>query len=197
MASIHIWSFQLPGGVLSPEGARIDNVQDQGGVPMELRLAGGDRLVGIDLEDREVIAEQHGLVGTRITVSADDEPYELLIGGVTPDDELWISDRLAVEAYELYYRPLTRDDWTPLCPPDHRDARAGNALAFNGDVYDSGYRSITVGPEAEGRLNIACSDSAIYKMHKAGHTTAAQRRTGITTTVAQRRAMLNAWTSNI
>jgi hypothetical protein len=46
-------------------------------------------------------------------------------------------------------------------------------------------------------MTIACAQSAPYKMYKLAHTTTAQNQLGIVTTVAQRRALLNAWTSNV
>ena len=75
--------------------------------------------------------------------------------------------------------------------------RRSTALVFRGDIYNPVTKQITIGMPTLGWANIACADSALYKMHRVGYTTPAENRLGIDTTRDQRQAMLNAWTANV
>jgi hypothetical protein len=181
-----------------PEDVRVTGVH-RNGVPMKLRVADGDYLVGVDpVMPWVVLAHGTTLPGTRIKVSLKGEPYEILVSGAAPTEKFWVGAKLPIWRYELRYRALSGGDthYFPLCSEADGDPDMIQALVFEGDDYTPDTKQITVGPQTAGWMNIACADSAIYKMHTTGHTTAAQKN-GLLTTPAQRHAMLNAWTSNV
>lgn len=193
---VHIGS--LPSET-TPEGVQITGIEDKNGVPMRFKVADGDYLLGVDPVSGVVIAEGTGLVGTRIEVLVKNNPYEILIEWADPSEKFWVGAELPIWRYRFRYRALSGADtrtYHALCSEGDRDPTMLSALVFEGDLYDPDTKDITVGPAAAGWMNIACAGSAIYKMHTVGHTTAAQK-TGVVTTLPQRRAMLNAWTSNV
>jgi hypothetical protein len=209
---VYFWRLHLPnlgdpgGGMENPEGVRITSVVDQGGTPMQLQLVEGDRLRGVDPVDGTPIAEHGALRGTQIRVSVKGEEFEILIDKVLPDsngagpiERFWIKAKSQIETYELRYRPLDSgiEVPPPLCSEGDGDPNKIHALVFGGEIYHPVTKTITAGPEAAGWINIACAGSALYKMHKIGHTSAAQARLQYETSPEQRRAMLNAWTANV
>jgi hypothetical protein len=167
--------------------------------PMRLKVVDGDQLIGVDPADEATtLAMGQALVNTRIRVWMAGELYAIKIKAVTHTETFWVGANLPIERYAFEYRPLADgpgDDYTPLCSKG-ADPTMLEAFVFEGDLYDPDTKRITVGALTKGWMNIACADSAIYKMHKIGHTTAAQK-TGVVTTLPQRHAMLNAWTSNV
>ena len=197
---VYFWRLHV-GGKPNPEGVRITGVKKANGEKMKLEAvaAEGDRLRGMSLGSPVLVTEHAGLIGTRIAISLDGKPYEILINAVAPDERFWaVAGATTIESYELLYSPLSADERPrPLCSEDDDQPARLRALVFTGDLYNPRTKEITVGAETNGWLNIACERSAIYKMHKIGYTTAAQGRLGKATSVPQRRAMLNAWTSNV
>jgi hypothetical protein len=182
----------------TPEGVQISAVQ-RNGVPMRLKLTGGDYLVGVHPVTGGVLAQGTTLAGMRIEVLVNGEPYEIVLDAAAPSVKFWVGTELPIWRYRFRYRALSGPDtrtYRALCSEGDGDPNMLEALVFEGDLYDPDTKGITVGPATAGWMNIACVDSAIYKMHLAGHTTAAQK-TGVVTTLAQRRALLNAWTSNV
>jgi ADYC domain len=137
--------------------------------------------------------------------------FAIRITGVHRKDGLpfWVGDKRMIETYDFHYTPIS--DSTPpdskfpspaLCSEGDNDPSKITAIVFGGDLYDPVTKKITVGSMTDGWFNIACADSAIYKMHRIGYTSAAQRWLqnppfNITTSITQRRAMLNAWTANV
>lgn len=198
LGGVELWQLDL---LARPDGGdvRITGVHRRDGAPMRLRLAGdGDRLVGVDPATGAVIAERAALEGTKLLVSAKLAPYEITVKRVAPgEQQFWVGAQLPIETYELWSRSLPGGRELPLCSRGARDPSQNHAMAFGGDLYDRETLSVTTGPSARGWVNIACANSARYKMHKIGHTSAAQARLGIQTTLAQRRAMFNAWTGNV
>jgi hypothetical protein len=177
-------------------------------VPLQLELVHGDRLRGVTAAGN--IVEHTALVGTRIGISAKVEDqlkqYEIIIGGVAPivtsggagpEEWFWVGAQRPIEAYDFVYTPIGTEERRPLCAEVDGNPSRLRGLVFGGDLYDPRTKAITTGPETGGWFNIACLESAIYKMHKIGYTSAAQDRLGIVTTIEQRRAMLNAWTANV
>jgi hypothetical protein len=69
------------------------------------------------------------------------------------------------------------------------DAIQGQALIFRGDLYDSRLKTVEVTTDDNPWFNIACSGSAVAKMHLFGHTTASSYD-GRVTTQPQRQAVL-------
>jgi hypothetical protein len=193
---LHVGS--LP-GLPNTEQVQIVGVH-KGGVPMQLEVRDGDYLLGRSMTGA-VYAQGTTLPGTRIQVTVKDQPYELRITGAAPSEKLWVGAQQSIWTYQFSYRRLFGPDQRtehPLCSEGDGDPGKLSALVFAGDLYDPATKEIEVGPATDGWINIACADSAIYKMHKIGHTSAAQGKGGIpATSVAQRRAMLNAWTSKV
>lgn len=205
---VYFWRLHF-GGNANPEGVRITSIHAPNGGAMKLELVDGDRLRGGDASFGYV--EHTALIGTKIRVSmwvkGQLAEYEILIKGVASsvpigaaEEWFWVRNPLPIEAYDFYYRPLVGPDQRlerPLCSEADGDPTMLRALVFGGDIYHPTTKKIEVGLATKDWMNIACADGAIYKMHKIGHTTAAQGRLGKPTSVAQRRAMLNAWTSNV
>lgn len=202
-------------GLPNPEHVRIIAVQHQG-APMTLEVVGGDRLRG--WKTSPVPVEHADLIGTRIVVTVPIEgqikTYEITITAVAPTgpgglaapkEWFWVDTGpeypTPIEAYDFRYRRIAPDlerEPRPLCAEGDNDPNKLSALVFSGDIYDPVTKEIYVGLETANWFNIACVDSAIYKMHKIGYTAAAGAKPKIPTTkVKQRRAMLNAWTSNV
>lgn len=206
VGGVYFWQLHIGSlpGLANEKGVRITGITNAGGNPLQFRLADGDRLLGVDPVTGAVLAEGTTLLGTRIALDVNGVPYELRIDWAAPSESFWVGAPLPIWQYSFRYRPLPSEQnpgrterWRPLCSEGDGDPTLVHAMVFGGDRYDPETKQITVGPETRGWMNIACAESAIYKMHKIGHTSAAQSRLGLVTTVAQRRAMLNAWTSNV
>ena len=180
------------------------------GVALKL-IAGppGDRLIAVDPTTDVPLLTGTMLEHTRIDVLVKGKPYQIWIEKVSPSwaqDSFWVSPQL-IETYDFAYAPITEEDnprdephdkqW--LCSLANQDPQHPmiRAIVFEGDVYDPDTKAITIGPRAAGWFNIACENGAPYKMHKIGHTSVAQSRLGIVTSLDKRRAMLNAWTANV
>ncbi len=201
MDGVYFWRLHvatLP-GLPSPEGVQITSVQ-KNGTPMRLEVVNGDELFAVHPVTGAVIAQGTSLPGTRIDVSVNGQPYEIFIEWAAPSESFWVGSGLPIWRYRFKYRPLFgagHRKYKPLCSEGDNDPTQLDALVFAGDLYDPDTKAITIGPATAGWMNIACAGSAIYKMHTVGHTSAAEARLGIPTTLDQRRAMLNAWTSNV
>ncbi|HWO17390.1 MAG TPA: ADYC domain-containing protein [Kofleriaceae bacterium] len=199
---VYFWRMHVGSmpGLQNPEGVQIVGVQ-KGGVPLRLQVEDGDRFQAVTPLGGIVQAEGPGLIDTRIRVTSRGKLYEIRIAAVQ-SDVFWVgSPPQQLWAYDFRYRqindPLQRAE-RPLCSEGDGDPNKVTALVFAGDLYDPVTKEIEVGPSTDGWLNIACVDSAIYKMEKMGHTAAAVGKGGIPmTSVAQRRALLNMWTANV
>lgn len=199
VAGVYFWRLHV-GGLPNPEGVAITGAKNIGGSPMQLAAAPeGDRLIGVSLDGLSTVTQGTSLIGTRISLLVGGQSYEIIIDWVEPTEKFWVVDGTkSIESYTFLYRPLgSAVRPIPLCSDEDGNPALLRALVFTGDLYNPATKHITVGPETDGWLNIACAGSATYKMHKIGYTTAAQGRLGLMTTIAQRRAMLNAWTSNV
>jgi len=188
-------------GVKNPEKVRVTKVLAPDGVtPMKLRAV-GDRLEGTQLTDY-VVRHHSALVGSQILIEVDGAPgvIRIVATGLEPFwvDPVWASG--TIETYDFYYRPLDgiTEVEVPLCSEGDGDPNMISAIVFGGDIYDDDTKEVLVAPEqTKGWMNIACVNSAPYKMHKIGYTNAAQARLGYVTTQEQRQAMLRAWTSAV
>jgi hypothetical protein len=196
VGGVYFWSLHL-GGATNQEGVRITSVH-KNGVSMKLQLVDGDRLRGVHPVTGALIVEDTSLPGTRIKLSVNSMPYEIVIEAAAPSTSFWVMAPLPIWEYRFKYRPLFGDDQRlrPLCSRG-ADPTLLDAIVFGGDSYDPVTKAITTGAVTHDWANIACAKSALYKMHRIGYTTAAEKRLGFKTEVKQRRAMLNAWTSNV
>lgn len=208
---VHFWRLHIGSvpGLANPEEVRVTSIVRPIGGPMRLELVGGDRLRGVDPAGN--IFEHTELQGTeihlKVMVNGVSTPYVLFIervapsvtaGGGAPEEWFWVGNQRPIEAYSFYYRPLSAVNRKPVCAEGDRDPNRISALVFGGDRYDPQTKSITDVSAADGWINIACRDSAIYKMHKIGHTRMGQLKAGIPpVSIERRRAMLNAWTANV
>lgn len=216
IAGVYFWRLNMD--ERNPEGVEIKSVTSSlhtGNQPLRLALSlEGDRLLGVDPSDPETtIVQGVELVGTRITVVVNSDRYDIEIAKViVPQnggeaEQFWVDDtaghRQSIETYVFQYRPLDTPPPDPnkplrfLCSEGDANPDRIKAIAFGGDTYDPVSKWITLGDDTIGWINIACVDSAPYKMHKIGYTTAAERRHLTPTTLAERQAMLNAWTANV
>jgi hypothetical protein len=189
---LHIGSVP---GLPNPQGVQITSVH-KNGVNGQLELVHGDRLRGVGPSGP---VPSNWLPGTRIGVLVNGAPYEIRIAAASPSEQFWVGAQLPIWRYKLYYSSPAHPHKPEqlLCSEADRGPDMMYAIVFGGDLYDPDTHAITVGPETDGWINIACTGSAIYKMHKIGYTEAAQARLGIPTSPDQRRAMLNAWTSDV
>jgi hypothetical protein len=192
---VFFWRLHL-GGLANPEGVVITDVRAPGWIPMRLELVDGDRLRGVDPTTGRLMLEHEGLEGTTIAVSVGGTSQTITIRSVGAE-AFWVGGA-QVETYDFVYRPAGDPQTeTALCSEGDGDPGKLHALVFGGDLYHPRTKNIMLVPMTSGWVNIACGESAVYKMHKIGYTTAAQARLGISTTLSQRKAMFNAWTANV
>src|SRR6185436_12654090 len=201
---VYFWKLYIASvpGIPNFEGVTITDVdhpaEDQ---PMRLELD-GDRLLGVDRNSGDVLRKDYDLIGTRIRVEVLGVPWEIRITAAAPIEKFWVGGELPIWAYEFRYNPWgspwgPHDPGKPLCSEADGDPNKLTAIVFGHELYNPDTKVITVGDTTAGWMNVACTSSAIYKMHKTGYTSVAGARLGISTSVAQRRAMLNAWTSKV
>lgn len=194
----HLNSDELP----NDHGVSITSVE-KNGIPMRL-VAEGDRLRGLHPVTGLPLFDHTQLENTRIHVSVNKKPYVIKISYVSPswaeDESFWIYPYGKIEAYDFTFTPVFEEGRErPLCSlaqEDDPDNSMIRAIVFSGDRYNPATKEITDAAPNSGWMNIACKDGAPYKMHLSGHTRVANHRLGITTSLAKRRAMLNAWTMN-
>ncbi len=182
-------------------GVSITRVE-KSNIAMRL-IAVGDRLRGVHPVTGITLFEGTQLVGTRIHVSVKGVPRIIKITYVSPpdveDESFWIQPYGKVEAYEFRFAPVGELPSRPLCSlaKDDPEDKMIRAIVFTGDRYNPVTKEITIDhPLVSGWINIACKDSAPYKMYLSGHASFAGARLGLATSLAKRRAMLNAWTMN-
>ena len=209
VAGVYFWRLDIASvpGLPNPEGVRITDVR-YGTVttPLQLKVVNGDRLQVVSPVN--VIADGAMVAGTRITVEVNGSSYEIRVASAGQTAYFWARHPAPIWEYELRYRPVSgpaadkcKDrELCPelaLCSEGDGDPTKLSAIVFGGDLYNPVTKAVAEGPETAGWMNVACTDSAPYKMYRIGHTSAARTRIGLATTLAQRQAMMNAWTSNL
>jgi hypothetical protein len=206
---VYFWRLDIANepGLPNPEGVRIIDVKrDMVSMPLQLRVVNGDRLQVVS--SSSVIADEEAVVGTRIEVDVDGSTYDIRIASAGKTAHFWVKHPVSIWEYELRYRPVSgpaadkcKDrELCPeraLCSEGDGDPTKVSAIVFGGDLYNPVTKAVAAGRETAGWMNVACADSAPYKMYRIGHTSAASARIGLATTLAQRQAMMNAWTSNL
>jgi hypothetical protein len=198
MDGVYFWSLNVD---QKPNNRNVRLLSaHKGATPVQLALGdAGDRLVAIDLDGGPLI-EHDVLEGVEIIVATEVKAYQIRIGHVSATWEMypfWVGDGL-IEHYEFFYAPMDNlHDVRPLCSHPTGDPQEITAIVFGGDVYDADRKRIAIGADAAGWFNIACYRGAPWKMHMIGHTSVAQVRLGIVTSLERRHAMLNAWTANV
>lgn len=179
------------------------------GAEVDLSVAAtGDRLIGRYHTAPYGLLEHHDLEQVVMFLVRGARSYRVRIVTVTPvGDAYWVGPG-TIEDYDLRYTPY--DDGVPedkdhdgrpdehwLCSHPTGDPNEVNAIVFDGDIYDADTKHITTGAGAAGWFNIACYMGAPWKMQMMGHTGVANAILGIDTPLDKRRALLNAWTSNV
>lgn len=102
----------------------------------------------------------------------------------------WAGPAGAVPTYALSYTSAAHSDPQPLCT-----ANSNDAIIFAGDRYDAEHKTVTATGEASaGWFNIACSGTALAKLHLTRHTEASQI---VKTTAIERQAMLKMFTADV
>lgn len=211
IAGVYFWRLSVVGHA-NPEGVRIVSVS-KNGLELELELVDGDRLraigPGITLE-HELL---EGVV-IRVSVPGSSGPslHDIEIGRVMPNNAMipverfWVSPYYGIEAYDFYYTPVGTALRVPLCSeasknfPASIDTAQLRAVVFGRELYNPLTKEITTGLLLTANwINFACVNGAPYKMQKIGYTLPAKAKaiTMPQTTLAQRKAMLNAWTANV
>jgi hypothetical protein len=172
-------------GLPNDHGVKIVSVVRADGTAMRL-IAELDRLRGVHPVTGAALADHEALVGTVITVSVADSLQHIVIDRVTAQGaHFWVGAQSSIETYDLSYTVpgVSGPPVTML-----------RVIAFTGDSYDPISKQVTIG--TRGWINFACPGSITAKMHLIGHTSAAAQRLGITTTLAKRQSVLNAFTMN-
>lgn len=195
-------------GLPNPEGVRITDVRyGTLSMPLRLEVVNGDRLRVVMLSGTPV-ADGAAVAGTRITVEVKGSLYEIRVASAAQTAYFWVRHPVAIWEYELRYRPVAGPAADPcvgrgqckeqaLCSEGDGDPTKVTAIVFGGDLYNPRTKAVAAGAGTAGWMNVACNDSAPNKMYRFGHTSAAQARIGLATTLVQRQAMMNAWTSNL
>jgi hypothetical protein len=102
----------------------------------------------------------------------------------------WAGPAGSVPTYTLSYTSATQSDPQPLCT-----ANSNDAIIFAGDRYDAEHKTvIATGDVTAGWFNIACSGTALAKLHLTRHTEASQV---MKTTAVERQAMLKMFTADV
>jgi len=102
----------------------------------------------------------------------------------------WAGPAVSVPTYTLSYTSAAQSDPQPLCT-----ANSNDAIIFAGDRYDAEHKTVTgTGEETAGWFNIACSGTALAKLHLTRHTEASQI---VKTTAVERQAMLKMFTADV
>ena len=135
--------------------------------------AGGADLVGLEFDLRDAAAKK----------------YILRISGAATT-AYWAAPTETVPTYTLTYTSATQPVPQPLCT-----AGENEAILFAGDRYDAERKTVTAtGPGTAGWFNIACSGTALAKLHLTRHTEASQV---VKTTALDRQAMLKMFTADV
>lgn len=131
-----------------------------------------------------------GLVGLKLHLrdaTGAESVIEFAGTGTTP---YWAGPTEPVPTYTLTYTSATHSDPQPLCT-----ANSNDAIIFAGDRYDAEHKTVTAtGDAAAGWFNIACSGTALAKLHLTRHTEASQI---VKTTAIERQAMLKMFTADV
>lgn len=198
-------------GLPNPEGVRITSVRyGTLSMPLRLEVVNGDRLRVVMLSGTPV-ADGAMVVGTKIIVAVDGSSYEIRVASAAQTAYFWVRNPAPIWEYELRYRPVSGPAAEPcrtgepgglcpehaLCSEGDDDPTKVTAIVFGGDLYNPRTKAVAAGTATAGWINVACTDSAPNKMYRIGHASAAKGRIGLVTTLAQRQAMMNAWTSNL
>lgn len=181
------WSVDVTGTVLT--GYRFTFV---GGLLVYQQLAGAN------LKDAELIVEND-----------DGRSYLIRIVNASTVQKLWqpAGTTAAVNTYELKWKQVggASTDYVPVCKnPPNRELEDGplqtltEAILFTGDRYDTDKLTVTaINPTEAGRwFNIGCAGSVLAKLALNRHTYATMS-SDVTTSRAQRQAMLKMYTSDI
>lgn len=160
----------------------------------------GDRLQGKRSDG--TLLEGKDLVGAVLYLFRGHTRWELKIVNV---DEIgfWTGPEATATVYDINFSPANSDlrKWQPLCRPTKEkgfesDALQGSALFFRGDRYNAlGKQVEETGPE-DTWFNIACSGTAISKLHLLRHTLAGRHPDAQVTKVEQRQAVLKMLTGD-
>jgi hypothetical protein len=192
---------ELP-GIANGDGVSITSVMSANAEPMLLQVD-GDRLIGVDADDPTTqLAAGPGLVDTRIYLDVNGHEYVIRISAWHAAPNLfWVgAGSPTTEYYDFVYSPLANQHVEKeLCSEALNGPDMIHAFVFTGDRYDPTTKVITEGLPALHWFNIACFGSATAKLYLTGHANASADKLGLDPkpTVKQRRAMLNAWTSNV
>lgn len=134
--------------------------------------------------------------------------YHIRITNASTNQHFWQAPTSAtVNTYELDWQRVlpTTSDFTPVCTnppnPEVEDGDIANryeAILFAGDRYDTSTLTITASTatEAGNWFNIACAGNVMSKLALNRHTDAT-KSPQVTTTRAQRQAMLKMYTSDV
>ena len=102
----------------------------------------------------------------------------------------WAGPTEAVPTYTLTYTSTTHSDPQPLCTTNRNEA-----ILFAGDRYDAERKTVmATGAATAGWFNIACSGTALAKLHLTRHTEASEI---VKTTAIERQAMLKMFTADV
>lgn len=133
--------------------------------------------------------------------------YRIRITNASQNQQFWQAPITNVNTYELKWRQVvpTTTDFVPVCknPPnaENEDGPTQNtieSILFTGDRYDTTALTVTASTPAEATtwFNVGCAGTVLAKLALNRHTDAT-KSTQVTTTRAQRQAMLKMYTSDV
>ncbi len=131
--------------------------------------------------------------------------YRIRIVKASTIQKFWQAPITTVNTYELQWRQAASTYYTPVCknPPNRLDDTSDwnnvlEAILFTGDRYDTDTLTVTASTPAEATtwFNIGCAGTVLAKLALNRHTDAT-KSAQVTTTRAQRQAMLKMYTSDV
>jgi hypothetical protein len=134
--------------------------------------------------------------------------YRIRIINASQNQQFWQAPMTYVNTYELKWKqvvPAAPGDFVPVCQnppnPETEDGPIQNtieSILFAGDRYDTDTLTVTASTPAEATtwFNIGCAGTVLAKLALNRHTDAT-KSAQVTTTRAQRQAMLKMYTSDV
>ena len=188
------------------EGLRIAGFK-KGGLTYKLDVTGTTLTGKLNWMGTWIVAlSGSNLVGSKIYLDGPGTAeYEINIVGVT-SQPMWQAPFTSIETYELTWNVPNTGYLAALpsvCvnPPNRKEgemalwANTKEAILFTGDRYNTDAKTVT-STSASPWFNIACAGTVMAKLALNRHTTATTS-SAVTTTQAQRQAMLKMYSSDV
>ena len=175
-------------GLSNQVGLSIVGIQRRG-TSYSLDISGAS-VVARPKDSRLPVLSGGDLLGLQLQLKDDIGARSVIEIAAVSSTTYWAGPPDAVPTYTLVYTSAAHPDPQPLCT-----ANGNDAIIFAGDRYDAEHKTVTATGEATaGWFNIACSGTALAKLHLTRHTEASQI---VKTTAIERQAMLKMFTADV